>query len=56
MFSSDPDLIYEKCVEKENGFQGSLQYFPPDYSVKVVKPELSGELCSVLGNQISLHE
>lgn len=49
--SSDPALIYEKCVEEEEGFVGALQLFPPGYSIKSVEPQLSGKLCF----KITLH-
>uniref|UniRef100_A0A665T022 RAD54 like n=1 Tax=Echeneis naucrates TaxID=173247 RepID=A0A665T022_ECHNA len=39
-----PALIYEKCVEGEEGFEGALNLFPPDYSTKVVEPQLSGKM------------
>jgi len=39
-----PDLVYAKCVERAEGFKNSLQYYPEDYSTKVVKPELSGKV------------
>ncbi|XP_012945594.1 DNA repair and recombination protein RAD54-like [Aplysia californica] len=39
-----PDLIYDKCVERADGFDDSLQFFPHDYTTKVVKPELSGKV------------
>lgn len=40
---SDPALIYEKCVEREEGFEGALELFPPNYSTKDVEPQLSGK-------------
>lgn len=40
---SDPALIYDKCVEEEDGFEGALNIFPPGYSSKAVEPQLSGE-------------
>lgn len=42
-FSPDPALIYDKCVEEEEGFEGALDLFPPGYSSKVLEPQLSGE-------------
>ncbi|XP_043858264.1 DNA repair and recombination protein RAD54-like [Dromiciops gliroides] len=39
-----PGLIYEKCVEAEEGFAGALDLFPPDYSCKSVEPQLSGKM------------
>lgn len=43
--SPDPALIYEKCVEEEEGFVGALQLFPPGYSIKTLEPQLSGKHC-----------
>ena len=40
---SDPALIYDKCVEEEDGFAGALDFFPPGYSSKALEPQLSGE-------------
>lgn len=40
---SDPALIYDKCVEGEEGFEGALDLFPPGYSTKAVEPQLSGK-------------
>ncbi|XP_018116352.1 DNA repair and recombination protein RAD54-like [Xenopus laevis] len=39
-----PSLIYEKCVEEEEGFQGALNLFPSGYSTKSVEPQLSGKM------------
>ncbi|XP_027693752.1 DNA repair and recombination protein RAD54-like [Vombatus ursinus] len=39
-----PGLIYEKCVEEEEGFAGALDLFPPGYSYKSVEPQLSGKM------------
>ncbi|XP_071983266.1 DNA repair and recombination protein RAD54-like isoform X5 [Engystomops pustulosus] len=39
-----PALIYEKCVEEEDGFQGALCLFPLGYSTKSVEPQLSGKM------------
>lgn len=41
--SADPALIYEKCVEEEEGFAGAVQLFPSGYSVKSLEPQLSGK-------------
>ncbi|KAL3870083.1 hypothetical protein ACJMK2_042697 [Sinanodonta woodiana] len=38
-----PDLIYEKCQEEADGFEGTLDLFPSGYNLKQVKPELSGK-------------
>ncbi|ELV12696.1 DNA repair and recombination protein RAD54-like protein [Tupaia chinensis] len=39
-----PALIYDKCVEEENGFEGALNIFPPGYSSKALEPQLSGKM------------
>ncbi|XP_058536737.1 DNA repair and recombination protein RAD54-like isoform X2 [Ochotona princeps] len=39
-----PALIYDKCVEEEDGFEGALNIFPPGYSSKAVEPQLSGKM------------
>ncbi|XP_075037659.1 DNA repair and recombination protein RAD54-like [Mixophyes fleayi] len=39
-----PALIYDKCVEEDDGFQGALNFFPPGYSTKSVEPQLSGKM------------
>nr|XP_020476561.1 DNA repair and recombination protein RAD54-like [Monopterus albus] len=39
-----PALIYEKCVEGEEGFKGTLDLFPSGYSTKTVEPQLSGKM------------
>ncbi|XP_053103240.1 DNA repair and recombination protein RAD54-like [Hemicordylus capensis] len=39
-----PALIYEKCVEEEEGFVGALQLFPPGYGTKSLEPQLSGKM------------
>ncbi|XP_054837769.1 DNA repair and recombination protein RAD54-like [Eublepharis macularius] len=39
-----PALIYEKCVEEEEGFVGALQLFPPGYNIKSLEPQLSGKM------------
>ncbi|XP_038649942.1 DNA repair and recombination protein RAD54-like [Scyliorhinus canicula] len=42
-----PALIYEKCVEGEEGFQGALDLFPSGYSTKSVEPQLSGKMLTL---------
>ncbi|XP_012999683.1 DNA repair and recombination protein RAD54-like isoform X1 [Cavia porcellus] len=39
-----PGLIYDKCVEEEDGFEGALDIFPPGYSSKALEPQLSGKM------------
>ncbi|KAJ8276958.1 hypothetical protein GJAV_G00069810 [Gymnothorax javanicus] len=39
-----PALIYDKCMERAEGFEGALELFPPGYSTKVVEPQLSGKM------------
>jgi hypothetical protein len=38
----DPELVYEKCVEKAEGFENALGLFPSNFNIKQVLPELSG--------------
>uniref|UniRef100_A0A3Q2QGY8 RAD54 like n=1 Tax=Fundulus heteroclitus TaxID=8078 RepID=A0A3Q2QGY8_FUNHE len=38
-----PALIYDKCLEEEEGFEGALDLFPPGYCAKTVEPQLSGK-------------
>ncbi|NWY42136.1 RAD54 protein, partial [Sylvia atricapilla] len=39
-----PALIYDKCVEEEEGFMGALGLFPSGYSAKSLEPQLSGKM------------
>ncbi|OWK05472.1 hypothetical protein Celaphus_00002590, partial [Cervus elaphus hippelaphus] len=39
-----PALIYDKCVEEEGGFEGTLDIFPPGYNSKALEPQLSGKM------------
>lgn len=39
-----PDLIYEKCLERSEGFEKALDLFPASYTTKTVQPELSGKV------------
>ncbi|XP_056271278.1 DNA repair and recombination protein RAD54-like [Pseudoliparis swirei] len=39
-----PALIYEKCVENAEGFEGALDLFPPGYCTKALEPQLSGKM------------
>ncbi|XP_062974568.1 DNA repair and recombination protein RAD54-like [Elgaria multicarinata webbii] len=39
-----PALIYDKCVEEEEGFVGALQLFPSGYSTKSLEPQFSGKM------------
>ncbi|XP_032733563.1 DNA repair and recombination protein RAD54-like isoform X2 [Lontra canadensis] len=39
-----PALIYDKCVEEEDGFEGALEIFPAGYSSKALEPQLSGKM------------
>lgn len=38
-----PDLIYEKCQEGTDGFEGADALFPEGYSCKNTTPEMSGK-------------
>lgn len=39
-----PDLIYEKCLQRAPGYDGTLDLFPPNHTTKIVRPELSGKV------------
>ncbi|XP_025989473.1 DNA repair and recombination protein RAD54-like [Solenopsis invicta] len=39
-----PDLIYDKIMEKAEGFERAASLLPPNYSTREVMPELSGKL------------
>lgn len=39
-----PALVYDKCVESAEGFEGALDLFPPGYCTKAVEPQLSGKM------------
>ncbi|KAM4640602.1 DNA repair and recombination protein RAD54-like [Discoglossus pictus] len=39
-----PALIYDKCMEEEEGFQGAVDLFPNGYTTKAVEPQLSGKM------------
>ncbi|EZA62787.1 hypothetical protein DMN91_007087 [Ooceraea biroi] len=39
-----PDLIYDKIIEKTEGFEKAAKLLPPNYSTKQLLPELSGKL------------
>ncbi|XP_041475645.1 DNA repair and recombination protein RAD54-like [Lytechinus variegatus] len=39
-----PALVYDKCVSSKDGFHDMLQYFPPGYNNKQLRPELSGKM------------
>ena len=38
----DPLLMYEKAVEREEGFEKALDLFPSSFDAKTVQPEFSG--------------
>ena len=38
----DPSLIFEKCLEKADGFAKLLPLFPAGYNMKTIDPVLSG--------------
>jgi len=42
-----PALLYEKCENEEKGYENMMQYFPPNYSHKILQPELSGKMMLV---------
>ncbi|KOC60978.1 DNA repair and recombination protein RAD54-like [Habropoda laboriosa] len=39
-----PDLVYDKILEKSDGFENAVKLLPPNYSTKEILPELSGKL------------
>lgn len=39
-----PDLIYDKIMERADGFENAQQFLPSNYSKKELYPELSGKL------------
>ncbi|XP_011700841.1 PREDICTED: DNA repair and recombination protein RAD54-like [Wasmannia auropunctata] len=39
-----PDLIYDKIMEKAEGLERAASLLPPNYSTRVLLPELSGKL------------
>ncbi|CAG9126357.1 unnamed protein product [Plutella xylostella] len=39
-----PDLVYDKIVERSEGFEKALDLLPSHYDIKDVKPEFSGKL------------
>ncbi|XP_032821855.1 DNA repair and recombination protein RAD54-like [Petromyzon marinus] len=39
-----PSLIFDKCVEGEEGFEGALELFPSGYNPKLLEPQLSGKM------------
>ena len=42
--NKDPELIYDKCVNKEKGFENALQLFPQGFNTKQIQCELSGKM------------
>ncbi|CAL7937848.1 unnamed protein product [Xylocopa violacea] len=39
-----PDLVYDKILEKSDGFENAAKLIPTNYSTKEILPELSGKL------------
>ncbi|XP_050593581.1 DNA repair and recombination protein RAD54-like isoform X1 [Bombus affinis] len=39
-----PDLVYDKILEKSDGFENAAKLMPPNYNTKEIMPELSGKL------------
>ncbi|XP_072023954.1 LOW QUALITY PROTEIN: DNA repair and recombination protein RAD54-like [Amphiura filiformis] len=48
-----PALVYEKCLEADEGFEDALDLFPSTYNGKMMQPELSGKM-SVLDYLLAL--
>lgn len=38
-----PDLIYDKCIQETEGYEGLMDLYPAGHNLKTVKPELSGK-------------
>ena len=41
---TDPDLVYDKCVEQAPGFETSLSFYPDGYNRRNIQPQLSGKI------------
>ena len=41
---TDPLLVYDKVMEGDEGFEGTLDYFPATFTPKKIQPEFSGEM------------
>ncbi|XP_076650368.1 DNA repair and recombination protein RAD54-like okr isoform X1 [Halictus rubicundus] len=39
-----PDLVFEKILQRSDGFENALNLMPPNYNAKEILPELSGKL------------
>ncbi|KAI6225709.1 DNA repair and recombination protein RAD54-like [Aphelenchoides besseyi] len=39
-----PQLIYQKCANNDNGFQGCKELYPPNFNAKTLDPEFSGKM------------
>jgi len=39
-----PELVYDKCVNKDPGFETALKCFPPNFNIKQVQVEFSGKM------------
>ena len=44
----DPDLVYDKCLERDDGFENALDLFPAGYRLTTVQPEMSGQLAAFI--------
>lgn len=53
-YVADPDLIYDKCVKGESGFEGALGIFPPGYNPKALEPQLSGDIQRELESKMGM--
>lgn len=38
-----PDLVFDLCMQREEGFEDALKIFPPNYKVGQILPEISGK-------------
>lgn len=39
-----PDLVFEKIVDRAEGFEDALKFMPPNYNVRELRPDLGGKL------------
>ena len=42
---SHPELVYEKCQQGTDGFEGALSLFPTNFDPRRLQTDLSGKLC-----------
>ena len=42
--AADPQLVYDKALMCEQGFEGTLAMYPPSFDAKRIQAELSGKM------------